>query len=40
MSSVAVIAAFSGVIVASSGVQVEGGSYVRRNIQLQALERV
>lgn len=35
-----VIEAFSGVIVASSGKQIEGGGYVRVNVQLQALERV
>ena len=35
----AVLHAFSGVIVSSSGKQIDGGSYVRQNIQLQALER-
>ncbi len=35
-----ILAAFSGVIVASSGVQIEGGGYIRRNVQLQALERI
>jgi|GEM_PF-2591768 len=35
-----VLAAFKGVIVSSSGVQVEGGGYVRQNIQMMALERI
>ncbi len=35
-----VLHAFTGVIVSSAGKQIEGGSFIRQNIQLQALDRV
>jgi len=35
-----VLASFAGVVVASSGISVEGNAYAKSNIQLQALERI